>query len=390
MLLPDERPLKPAKSPVLAPSPLQTKPPSTPRIHSSSAPTSAYQAYRQGERDSSPASKPKPSVHPHLPSGHISSPPRPAVRKESEWSPADEKVATHLAQTKLKTFTPAKPSKPLVTHEDDARETRRLQNQVSAGRIANAPHKPAPKSSGFTAAALGAAIGSSGSANAAEHWGHSTPLKQDNSHDGGGLPAYPSDSQGFYWRRAKDGTSFEGGYNHQFKNGMSVDAFHVKADHIPGLGLNIGGSGGAENIGGSAGVELATVKIPTDGLFIPQPKADELSVSLGTASYSGKLFGNGKSELALEASAISAERKVSLGNSGNELKVGVGFGAGGSGAIYHGEDTDNDGYGEWGGNLSFRLPYGLGVGVRVEPGLVKDKIAEGAKGVINTLGSIVG
>jgi hypothetical protein len=137
--LEDSRLLKPAKSPVLASSPLQTKPPSTPRVHSSSSPSSAYQAYRQGERESSPASKPKPSAHPHLPSGHISSSPRPTVRRESEWSPADEKAAIRRAQTKLKTHTPAKPSKPLVTHEDDARETRRFQNQVAAARIANKP-----------------------------------------------------------------------------------------------------------------------------------------------------------------------------------------------------------------------------------------------------------
>jgi hypothetical protein len=132
--LEDSRLLKPAKSLALAPSPLQTKLPSTPSIHASSSPRSAYQAYRQGERHSSPVSQPKPSVHPHLPSGHISSPPRPAVRKESEWSVADEKLAIRRAQ---KTITPAKFSKPLVTHEDDARETRRFQNQVSTGRIAN-------------------------------------------------------------------------------------------------------------------------------------------------------------------------------------------------------------------------------------------------------------
>jgi hypothetical protein len=84
----DSRLLKTTKSSTLAPSPLQTKPSSAPRIHSSSTPSSAYQAYRQGERDAYSASKPKPAAHPHLPSGHISSPPRPAVRKESEWSPA--------------------------------------------------------------------------------------------------------------------------------------------------------------------------------------------------------------------------------------------------------------------------------------------------------------
>jgi hypothetical protein len=139
--LEDSRLLKPAKSSTLAPSPLQTKPPSAPRVHSSSSPSSAYQAYRQGERDSYSASKPKPAAHPHLPSGHISSPPRPAVRKESEWSPADEKAAIRRAQN---TITPAKPAKPLVTKEDDARETRRFHNQVAAARQPSAPPRVYP------------------------------------------------------------------------------------------------------------------------------------------------------------------------------------------------------------------------------------------------------
>ncbi len=139
--LEDSRLLKSAKSSVVAPSPLQTKPPSTPRVHSSSTPSSAYQAFRQGERDSYSASKPKPSAHPHLPSGHISSPPRSAVRKESEWSPADEKLAIRRAQ---RTITPAKPAKPLVTHEDDARETRRFHNQVAAAPKPSAPPRVYP------------------------------------------------------------------------------------------------------------------------------------------------------------------------------------------------------------------------------------------------------
>jgi hypothetical protein len=128
--LEDSRLLKPTKSSVIASSPLQNKPLSTPRVHASSTPSSAYQAFRQQERDSySTISK--------------LSPPRPA-RKESEWSPADEKAAIRRAQiTKLKTLTPAKPSIPLVAREDDMRETRRFQNQVSAGRIANTPRKTA-------------------------------------------------------------------------------------------------------------------------------------------------------------------------------------------------------------------------------------------------------
>jgi hypothetical protein len=139
--LEDSRLLKPAKSSVAAPSPLQTRPPSAPRVHSSSAPSSAYQAFRQGERDSYSTSKPKPAVHPHLPSGHISSSPRPAVKKESEWSPADEKLAIRRAQN---TITPAKPTKPLVTKEDDARETRRFHNQVAAAPKPSSPPRVYP------------------------------------------------------------------------------------------------------------------------------------------------------------------------------------------------------------------------------------------------------
>jgi hypothetical protein len=139
--LEDSRLLKPAKSSALAPSPLQTKPSSAPRVHSSSTPSSAYQAYRQGERDSYSASKPKPAAHPYLPSGHISSSPRPAVKKESEWSPADEKLAIRRAQN---TITPAKPAKPLVTKEDDARETRRFHNQIAAAPKPSSPPRVAP------------------------------------------------------------------------------------------------------------------------------------------------------------------------------------------------------------------------------------------------------
>jgi hypothetical protein len=179
----------------------------------------------------------------------------------------------------------------------------------------------------------------------------------------------PWSSRNFYWQRAEDWSSFEGGYSHEFKNGIrkgiKVDALHVQYDD----GLL------GTNIGSSANLEYATIEIPVpSSLIFPSPK-DRLSISFGTASANGKLWGNGKSELALEATAIGASQTTNLfGNERNDVEIGVGAGFGGNGALYRGEDTDNDGYGEWGGKLGYKIVWGGSVGIRVEPGLVKDKI----------------
>jgi hypothetical protein len=74
--------------------------------------------------------------------------------------------------------------------------------------------------------------------------------------------------------------------------------------------------------------------------------------------------------------------QVGIGSSGNELKVGGGFGYGGGIDSINGEDTDGDGQKEYGGALKLKWVAGGSVAFRVEPEAVIDRGLE----LLGTLG----
>jgi hypothetical protein len=82
----------------------------------------------------------------------------------------------------------------------------------------------------------------------------------------------------------------------------------------------------------------------------------------------GAYYEQGKVGVAAEASLFNSEDTVALGGaSGNELSFGLGVGVGGNGESYLGEDSDGDGYKEFGGKIGYKLPFGGSLGYRVEP-----------------------
>jgi hypothetical protein len=106
----------------------------------------------------------------------------------------------------------------------------------------------------------------------------------------------------------------------------------------------------------------------------------EGSVTVGSAE-AGVYSDREKYKIALGANLVNLNGKVMLGGeSGNEFLFGGGAGLGGSAELYHGKDSDGDGYREFGGNLGYKLAFGGNLGFRVEPGYVydtgKDLVAE--------------
>jgi hypothetical protein len=157
MLLPeDSRLLKSAKSSVAAHSPLQAKPPSTPRVHSSSPPpkpsvtiTKEDDARETRHFQNQIAAAPKPSSPPRVVPANFIGPIAPGVRRAAPFNPAlgtRPKPAFGTAGTFPAANRPR--STPLVTKlvtkEEDARETRKFQNQIAAAPKPSSPSRVAP------------------------------------------------------------------------------------------------------------------------------------------------------------------------------------------------------------------------------------------------------
>lgn len=113
----------------------------------------------------------------------------------------------------------------------------------------------------------------------------------------------------------------------------------------------------------------------------------------GIASFQGSAFtGGGRTTLSGEANLFSLG--FNRGSGGNESEVGFDAGLGGTYELYHGEDLDRDGYGEWGAkfpvipnkrikttieNVTERLlgsPLDLSLSLRVEPEYYWDRLGD--------------
>jgi hypothetical protein len=89
--------------------------------------------------------------------------------------------------------------------------------------------------------------------------------------------------------------------------------------------------------------------------------------------------GDGRAKLGAQANIIAGE--VRLGGDGNQLEAGLSAGLGLGAEARYGEDSDNDGYGEWGARVEAG-PFALGF--KVEPGKIVDEIGEAYDTVADT------
>ncbi len=151
--LEDSRLLKSARSSVAAHSPLQAKPPITPNVHSSSPPpkpsvtiTKEDDARETRRFQNQIAAAPRPSPPPRIAPPNFTRPTAPGVRRAAPSAPgtrpkpAIATAGTFSAANRPRTSTPSV----TITKEDDARETRRFQNQVSATPKPLPPSRVAP------------------------------------------------------------------------------------------------------------------------------------------------------------------------------------------------------------------------------------------------------
>jgi hypothetical protein len=119
-------------------------------------------------------------------------------------------------------------------------------------------------------------------------------------------------------------------------------------------------------------VTMPTPSIPGDLLSSLSPFITEDGTKITVASASqGAYLGGERTEISAEATLIGIERELTLGSDGNTLQYGTSIGKGGSIAVYHGEDTDDDGQEEYGMKLPLR---NFDVGLRLEPEAISQSI----------------
>lgn len=91
-------------------------------------------------------------------------------------------------------------------------------------------------------------------------------------------------------------------------------------------------------------------------------------------------MGFDKASLGAQVNLASVEGR--LGGDGNQLEVGLSAGLGLGAEARYGEDSDNDGYGEWGA----RVEAGpVALGFKVEPGKIVDDVAGAASDALDFL-----
>jgi hypothetical protein len=90
--------------------------------------------------------------------------------------------------------------------------------------------------------------------------------------------------------------------------------------------------------------------------------------------------GEGRTKIGAQANIGAGE--VRLGGEGNQIEAGLSAGAGLGAEVRHGEDSDDDGYGEWGA----RVEAGpVALGFKVEPGKIVDDVADAASDALDFL-----
>jgi hypothetical protein len=91
-------------------------------------------------------------------------------------------------------------------------------------------------------------------------------------------------------------------------------------------------------------------------------------------------MGFDKASLGAQANLASVEGR--LGGDGNQIEAGLSAGLGLGAEARYGEDSDNDGYGEWGA----RVEAGpVALGFKVEPGKIVDDVAGAASDALDFL-----
>jgi hypothetical protein len=93
--------------------------------------------------------------------------------------------------------------------------------------------------------------------------------------------------------------------------------------------------------------------------------------------------GDGRAKLGAQTNIIAGE--VRLGGDGNQLEAGLSYGPGISAEVRYGEDSDGDGYGEWGARVEAGAVLGVALGFKVEPGKIADEIGDAYDTVADTI-----